>query len=438
MNWHLRLAAILLVSTLVAACGAVREPAHSVATGLPTPAAEPITRTSAGAQIAWLSLQQQGRSPYLVAYDPTGRLVASLGHSTAPGTAAEIYGVWRSPDGASIFTTGATSLTAYAAVDGHLLHTYQRPVGSLLENAFSRDGRYLAWLTFSSGQVRLDVLDLHAGTWLPPATIPHDSQASMPGYSGPPTSWGMPVFGSDSMHLYTVTDWGGPTRLSAFSLEGSRLRQLGTTVLRDVGCAGPAMALNVIDAGGTLAAFCHFDGAVWLADLKTLSVATVLHPRQSNPFWASPVFTGDGRLLYLLEPGTGQVLDLDLRTVRGPFALPKSASDQSPLAALLNLLVTPVDAGGVASTVPLSPDGLKLYVANPDGVMVLRVPDLKPLAKLAPGLDANEVWVSGDGGTLYVTSGDGRRLVTIGADGTGVHSIDLPAVAGGFVASEHG
>ena len=81
--------------------------------------------------------------------------------------------------------------------------------------------------------------------------------------------------------------------------------------------------------------------------------------------------------------------------MRGPFALPKSASDQSPLAALLNLLVTPVDAGGVASTVPLSPDGLKLYVANPDGVMVLRVPDLKPLAKLGPGLDANEVWVSG-------------------------------------------
>jgi len=200
------------------------------------------------------------------------------------------------------------------------------------------------------------------------------------------------------------------------------------------------MALKVIDAGGLLAAFCHFDGAVWLIDLKTLSVATVLHPRQSNPFWASPVFTSDGRLLYLFESRTGQVLDLDRRIVRGPFALPKAAGDQSPLAALLNLLVTPVDAGWVASTVPLSPDGLKLYIANPDGdgVMVLRVPDLKPLAKVAPGVNANEVWVSGDGGTLYVTTDDGRGLVTLGADGSGVHRIDLAAVSGGFLASEHG
>jgi len=307
-----------------------------------------------------------------------------------------------------------------------------------MENAFSPDGRYLAWLTFSSDQLRLDVLDLRTGLWLSYATISHDSHASMPGYSGPPNSWGMPVFGPDSVHLYAVTDWGGPVRLSAFALENGHLQALGTQVLHDLGCAGPAMALKVIDTGERLAAFCHFDGAVWLIDLKTLSVATVLHPRQSNPFWASPVFTSDGRLLYLLEPGTAQVLDLDRRTVRGPFALPKTAGDQSPLTALLSLLVMPVDAGGVASTVPLSPDGLKLYVANPDGVMVLRVPDLKPLAKVAPGSSTNEVWVSGDGGTLYVTTDDGRGLVTVRADGSGLHRTDLPAVAGGFVASEHG
>lgn len=438
MNLRVRLAAFLVLGTLAAACGVHREAVSSVATGLPTPAPAPITRTSAGAQIAWLWLEEQGQTPYLVAYDPAGRLVARLGQSSAPGTAAGIYGFWRSPDGASIFTTGATSLTAYAAVDGQAIRTYQRPPGSLMDNAFSPDGHHFAWLTYESGQVRLDVLDLRTGTWVSPAVIAHDSQARMPGYSGSPNSWGMPVFGPDSVHLYAVTDWGGPVRVSAFALENGQLRQLGIQVVRDVSCAGPAMALKVIDAGGTLAAFCHFDGAVWLIDLKALSLATVLHPRQSNPFWASPVFTEDGRLLYLLEPGTGQVLDLDRRIVRGPFALPKAAGDQSPLAALLNLLVTPVDAGGISSTVPLSPDGLKLYVANPDGVMVLRVPDLKPLAKIAGGSTANEVWVSGDGGTLFVTTADGRGLVTVGADGNGVHRIDLPAVAGGFVASEHG
>ena len=384
MNGRLRLAVFVLVAILAAACGAVRESVRSTATGLPTPVAEPITRTSAGAQIAWLWLQAQGASPYLVAYDPAGRFVARLGQSTAAG-AAQIYGFWRSADGASIFTTDTANLKAYAAADGHLVHTYPRPPGSLMGNAFGPDGRYVAWLTFGSGQVTLDVLDIQADTWLTPATIAHDSQASMPGYSGQPDAWGMPVFGTDSRHVYTITDWGGPARVSAFTLESGHLQLLGTQVLRDVGCAGPAMALKVIDVGGTLAAFCHFDGAVWLIDLKTLSVATVLHPRQSNPFWASPVFTEDGRLLYLLEPGTAQILDLVRHTVRGPFALPKTTGDQSPLTALLSLLVLPVEAGGIASTVPLSPDGLKLYVANPDGVMVLRIPDLTPLAKMAPG-----------------------------------------------------
>jgi len=438
MNWRVRLAAFLVVGALAASCGVAREAVRSVLTGLPMPAPEPITRTSAGAQIAWLWLQEQGGSPYLVAYDPAGRLVARLGQSTAPTTAAEIYGFWRSPDGASIFTSGVASLTAYAAVDGHAVRAYQRPPGSLMDNAFSPDGHYLSWLTYGSGQLRLDVLDLRTGTWVSPAAIPHDSQASMPGYSGSPNSWGMPVFSPDSVHLYTITDWGGPARLSAFTLKNGQLQGLGTQLLRDVSCAGPAMALKVIDAGGTLAAFCHFDGAVWLIDLKTLSVATVLHPRQSNPFWASPVFTSDGRLLYLLEPGTAQVLDLDRRTVRGPFALPKTAGDQSPLTALLSFLVMPADAGGIASTVPLSPDGLKLYVANPDGVTVLRIPDLKPLAEVASGSSTNEVWVSGNGDTLFVTADDGRALVTVRADGSGVHRIDLPGVAGGFVASEHG
>ena len=437
MTRRLRLAVFVLVAILVAACGTVRESVRSAATGLPTPVAEPITRTNVGAQIAWLWLQETGASSYLVAYDPTGRLVARLGQSTAPGTAAQIYGFWRSPDGASIFTTNSARLTSYAAADGHLLHTYQRPLGSLMDNAFSPDGHYLAWLTFGSGQLRLDVLDLQTGTWISPATVAHDRQASMPGYSGQPNSWGMPVFGPDSGHIYTITDWGGPARLSDFTVGNGHLQLLGTQVLQDVSCAGPAMALKVIDAGGTLAAFCHVDGAVWLIDLETLSVATVLHPRQSNPFWASPVFTDDGRLLYLLEPGTAQILDLVRHTVRGPFTLP-TTGDQSPLAALLSLLVLPVEAGGIASTVPLSPDGLKLYVANPDGVMVLRIPDLTPLAKVAPDANANEVWVSGDGRTLYVTTDEGRGLVTVRADGSRVLRVDLPAVAGGFVASEHG
>ncbi|HYM50694.1 MAG TPA: hypothetical protein VET65_08995 [Candidatus Limnocylindrales bacterium] len=430
-------AALLATMILTAGCGALRAPVAQVS-GLPLVSPEPIMATSAGAQVAWLWLQAQDGSPYLVAYDPGGRQVARVGAPPPSGTPGAVYGFWRSPDGASIFVTGASTLIQLAATDGHPVRTYPLPPPApLMGDAFSPDGRYLAWLTSRATDQRLDVLDLRSGTWLPSAAIPHDSQAQTPGASTP-ASWGVPVFADDSTHVYTVTDWGGPTRISAFTVDRSGVLPLGSRVLPNFTCSGPAMAVKVIDGGATLAAFCHFDGTVPLIDLKTLRVAALLRPRQSNPFWGSPIFTRDGRLLYVLEPGTGQVVDLEQRVIRGPFRVPTAIGDPGPLAAALSLLTQPAEAGWVATTVPLSPDGLTLYVAEPDGVMALHVPDLTPMRKLAAGSSTSEVWVSGDGTTLYVTSGDGKTLISMRADGTQVHRIDLPALAGGFIAAEHG
>jgi hypothetical protein len=64
--------------------------------------------------------------------------------------------------------------------------------------------------------------------------------------------------------------------------------------------------------------------------------------------------------------------------------------------------------------------------------------DPKPIAKLAPGFKANEVWVSGDGRALYATSADGKDLLVIGNDGSHQKSVTLPSQAVGFVGSEHG
>ncbi len=86
---------------------------------------------------------------------------------------------------------------------------------------------------------------------------------------------------------------------------------------------------------------------------------------------------------------------------------------------------------------PVSPDGLRLYSATDDGVMVLRIPDLQPVARLARGVRAGEVWVSGDGQTIYATADDNSRLVVMRSDGSDQRSVALPRVAGGFIASEH-
>jgi len=65
---------------------------------------------------------------------------------------------------------------------------------------------------------------------------------------------------------------------------------------------------------------------------------------------------------------------------------------------------------------------------------VLRIPDLKLIAQLTPGLDLSEVWVSGDGKTLYAT-GSKSELYVI-PEGGGA-PIAVP-VNGTFFASEHG
>jgi hypothetical protein len=253
----------------------------------------------------------------------------------------------------------------------------------------------------------------------------------------------MPIFAPDSVHLYTLTDWGGPVRLTAFSLASFHLEQTGSEVDGQNGrhfpsCAGPAMAMKVIEAGATLVAFCHFDGEVWFFNLHTLTSTLTLQSGQQNPFWLSPIFTPDGRLLYLHQwYGFGdrmQVVDLVRRRILGPVAMPTSPQQKGPFAGLAG----DAYAGGIATTVPISPDGLKLYSATDQGIMVLRIPDLKPLLTLAAGTRSSEVWVSGDGKTLYLTADDSSRLLIMREDGSALRSISLPSGAGGFIAAEHG
>jgi DNA-binding beta-propeller fold protein YncE len=428
-------AALLTVSTVAvfvatrnATTPRVSSPTSTVAL-LPRPIAQPISRTSAEAQVAWLSVWSQGQEPYLVAVDPSGRVVARLHHSTAPGISGA-YGVWRSADGATVFTVASDQITAYSALDGKVQRTYARAPGDVVGDAFSPDGHWLAVLLLNAN-LQLQVIDLRTGS-SQMVPVSYDSNAA----NG---DWGMVIFAPNSARVYTLT-WGGLIRLSAFSLGGGKLNQIAASGDGQAGCAGPAMAASVVAGGQTLVAFCHVDGAVWFFDLHTLASIAVVRSQQANPFWLSPIFTPDGHLLYLHGqwPGLGdslQVVDLTTRKLLGPLATPIKVDQSGPFA----WLITNAYAGGVASTVPISPDGLRLYsTTDYEGVMVLRVPDLKPIAKLAPGFKASEVWVSGDGRTVYATSGDGKDLLAMGNDGSHQKVVTLPGQANGFIASEHG
>jgi WD40 repeat protein len=415
-----------LLAVLVVLVGIRVQPARSPSHAIPAQPIQPITRTSPGAQVAWLNFGDQ-----MIAYDWRGRVV----------TASQSWaGPWRSPDGATVYTAyPSDEAVAFDAATGNQVHRYPAVPMRIVGADFSPDGRYLAFLVLNRDFL-VHVIDLQSGAAME-LSIPHNIAAATPGLSGG-GAWGMLVFGPDSTHLYAVTDWGGPTRLTTFQVESGKLLKLATTADGQVAgrripsCNGPAMAAKVVGQGDTLVAFCHSDGQVWFIDLRDLHALATVDMHQRNPFWFSPIFTPDGKRLYLHQwPGFGDsmtMLDLTTRKLYGPAKTPQSTDQPGIFASLFATAY----AGGVASTVPLSPDGKELYSATPDGILELRMPDLKVLRRFGQGYNFDEVWVSGDGLTVYGLAGGGKQLVIM--NGSGVVPINLPSPALGFIASEHG
>ncbi len=411
---------------------------------LPQPVPQPITRTSAGAQVAWVSTSelnatQTERLTVLVGVDPAGKIVGRIDGAIDPFA----YRAFRSADGALLITVGDTAIRVYSALDGTLQRTFARPQGDgVLDVAFSPDGR---WLALIGSAAYVQVLDLRTGlTQTTP--LGHDPNPQAPGVTRAPGStgliWSTLVFSPDAKRLYTIVDWAGPLSVTAFDVTATGLVQTARAVDGQNGktfrgCGGPGLAPKVVGGGQTLVLYCHVDGAVTFIDLPTLTTVANVQADMRNPFWLAPIFTPDGQLLYLHQyPAFGdvmQVVDLRSHALLGPVPTPTKVDQPGPFSWLFPV----ANAGGTPSTVPLSPDGLRLYSVGNVGITVLRVPDLKPIATLASGLALSEVWVSGDGKTIYATD-RGKNLYVMPDDGGPPITVTMPIPIGGFFASEHG
>jgi hypothetical protein len=330
---------------------------------------------------------------------------------------------------------GPDALTLRSAADGKVIRTLPPLPGHVVgAPAFAPDGRWGAFLVLDGDALTLRVVDLTSGATAT-AAVPHDPKAALPGMSGNTSRavWAtlVPGEGATARRIFAVSDWGGPARASEISVspDGSAVTVLRTSATLE-SCAGPALTGKVVARGGTLALFCSFDGGVTLVDLATLA-PRVVRPVNRNPFWLAPIFTPDGQLLYLHQwPGFGdemQVVDLTSGRLLGPKPTPARPGDKAPFS-----FIQRAYAGGTASTMPVSPDGMKLYSATSGGIVVLRIPELTPLATRTVG-EVDEVWVSGDGRTLYGSSSG--KLIIVSEDGATTRTVPVPS-AFGFIASE--
>jgi hypothetical protein len=399
---------------------------------LPQPIPQPITRTSAAAQVAWVSTSElnpagTSRHTVLVGVDPAGNVVARIDDASDPF----VTRVFRSADGAQIVTVGDTVITAYSALDGAMQRSYPRePRDPVLGGVFSADGR---WFAFIGAGAYVQIVELRTGFT---QTTPLAHPAAKTSVGGSTL-----LFSPDSKRLYTIVDWSGPW-LTAFDVTSTGLVQVASAVDGQggktfPGCGGPGLAPKIVGDGHTLVLYCHVDGSVGFVDLATLTTMAVVHAEMKNPFWLAPIFTPDGQLLYLHQyPDFGdfmQVVDLRTRALLGPVPTPSKVDDPGPFSWLFPIAY----AGGTPSTVPVSPDGLRIYSVANVGITVLRVPDLKPVAKLATGLHLSEAWISGNGKTVYAT--DQGKGLYIMADGGGAPiTVTLPLPIDRFIASEHG
>ena len=385
------------------------------------PFVAPVT-TGSGAQIAWLEGQTG-----IIGVDPSGHIVGTIQLSAAV----------RSTDGSEIYALSDSGVEIYSAVTGKLERTIVRQTSGA--GGLTVQGRYLAILTDKPAGVEL--VDLIAGRSVASARLGNSFPTATPEFL---------MVSSDGSQLFAFAGFWQHTAVAALQFNGTSLQltrqvidgQQGHTV---PSCDGMASANSLsglperlMPDGKTMVSFCPGDGVVSWFDLDRLTITARVRIEERNPFWLSPVFARDGSMLYVQEPGTGRLTVVDLqRRAIVRSAIVNAPTAFNPLQWVADRLFPPAFAGGIPRTAAISPDGTSLYVTGgfdrPIGIGAVRLSDFHVSGQWS--LDGGgSLWLSGDGGMVYVLNNGGDQLSILHLDSSSVTTVKLSPPGYDFLA----
>jgi len=383
----------------------------------------PTAATGLGGQVAWL----QGQAG-LTGVDSSGHILGRIQASEAQ----------RSADGSVLYAIAGQHVDTYDAATGKLERMIARQAPGNV-TALTASRHYLVILY--ANPAGLEVVDLTAG---------RSAAYTRLGTAFPDSGPQFVLVASDGSRLFAFAGFWQHTAVVVLRFDGSTLRidrqvidgQQGHSVPSCNGMASDnavtGLPERLLPDSQTMASFCPGDGVVSLFDLNRLTISAQLRVPERNPFWLSPVFSRDGSMLYVHEPGTGRVtvVDLQRRTIVRS-AIVEAPTASNALRWLADRLFSPAFAGGIPRSAAVSPDGAYLYVTGafdkPIGVAALRLYDFRVSGQWSLQ-GGGSLWLSSDGGTVYALNNGGDHLSILQLDRASVTVVKLSPPGYDFLA----
>jgi hypothetical protein len=396
------------------------QPTHPSAPSSTVPSA-PIeaapVEAAPGAGVAWL-----GEAGRMRGFTPDGREL-SLAGLPLFNSSNESTGL-RSSDGRRLYVVSSGKLTVATAMDGRVGRLIDLPpafrlaAAPLTAASLSPDGRWLA-LESDISATDLLLIDLESGVVAASGSLAIDQR----GAASPPGGPGLLALPGGRLLMLLP----GTTEAVMAAPRNGLLEIQSRVSDHRLSCPSPTL-LHALPGSSAAVGYCPMDGRVWWLDLESFRLAGAVQSRIGNPFWGAPLFTPDGRLLYVYDSWDGGVSTVDLVS-RKMLGIRATVGRRT---ALHLPFAEDAYAKGPNFSAALSADGSTLFANgardSAAGIYALSTRDWSLKAHWFDGKRYNSIWAGGDGRQLYaIREGGALDIIDLRTSSTRTASLGVEA-----------